>query len=167
MDKAAADIREFLLYVVEDTVHNVVADICPCRVGENGRISGVFDGLYHCLYGKIAEICRVSVLEDGDVDWLVALIVRNPCIGDIDCHALRCDGEPSSGLADAEHDIRLLGTYAVVDFLNGFVDDGGNLQFYDLGPGDLIRKQLDSLPGRIDGFAAERVEVRLFMSERQ
>ena len=56
VDKTAPDVGEFLFYVVEDAVHNMVADVGSRAVGENGRVTGVFDGLHHSFYGKIRKI---------------------------------------------------------------------------------------------------------------
>ena len=78
MDKAAADIREFLMDIIEDPVHHMVADIGSGGVGQTGRISGVLDGLDHGLHGKIAEVRGIPIRKYRLVNGLVSFVIGDP-----------------------------------------------------------------------------------------
>ena len=158
MDKTAPDVGEFLFYVVEDAVHNMVADVGSRAVGENGRVTGVFDGLHHSFYGKIRKIGGGAVGKNRLVDGLVSLVIRDPGVGDIDGHPLRGYAEPAARLSDADNKIRLQLFHFLVDFLDGFAHHGWDLHFYDLGACDGVLHCLYRLPGGIDRLPSEGVE---------
>ncbi len=158
MDKAAADIREFLMDIIEDPVHHMVADIGSGGVGQTGRISGVLDGLDHGLHGKIAEVRGIPIRKYRLVNGLVSFVIGDPGIGDVDGYPLRRYAEPAACLADAYDHIRLELLHLFMDPFDGSADYGRDLHGDDLCPGDLISDTFYGLPGRIYGFAAKRIE---------
>ena len=159
MDEPAADGREFLLYVVEDAVHHVVADISSGGVGKHRRITGLLDGLYHGFHRKIREISRISIGKNRLVDGLVPFVVWDSGIGDVDGNTFRGHAEPAACLADTDDDVGLFGYHFFMDLFNGFADDSRDLHLDDLSACDLIGQELYGFPGRVDGLAAERIEA--------
>ena len=159
MDEAAACIREFFLDVVKDSVHNMVADISACSVGEYRRITGIFDRLNHRFNRKIAEVSSIAVCEDHFIDRLVALVVRDSCVCYVDRNTLRSNTKTAACLANCDYDIRVDLDHFVVDLCNGFSNNCRDLYLDNFCACDLVLDNFNCFPCRVDGLAAERIKT--------
>ena len=123
MDKPALYAGEFLVNIIKNPIHHMVADVGPGGIGKRRRVSGVLYGLHDRLYRKIGEVSGLAVLKDGEIDGLVALVVRDFKIVDVYRCTLGRRAEPAACLPDCNHNIRFfLGHFApspLVDYMAG------------------------------------------------
>ena len=90
---------------------------------------------------------------------LVALVVGDAAVRDVDADPLHGDLAAPAGLADGDDNIRLNRRDLLPDHRDGFPADSGHFQFDDIRAGNGVRQPLDGFNGRIDRFAAEGIKA--------
>ena len=144
---------------VQEGVEGVITDESAGGVGDLARETCVSDGLSHVGHGDGGEIGRGAVGGDGDLGGLVALVIGDPGVPEIDGNPFWGDGGTSAGLTDAEDHI---GVDFLGDFQHGLgceAEDGGNFQLMYMEVADGVRQELYGFPCGVDGLAAEGVET--------
>lgn len=88
MDKATDFSGKFSIDHIEDLVHNMVANKGSGWIGDRWRESFCFNGFHHRLDWQAGEVSGLAISLDGAVNGLVAFIVFNPSIINIDGYPL-------------------------------------------------------------------------------
>ena len=155
MHKPAGHLRAEAGEVMQDPVHQMVADIGSGGVGNARRDARSLNGFDHGLDWEGCKIRGSPIGGNRLIDGLVALVVRDPGVIDVDGDALRRQMEAAACLADAEHRVRLFPVNGGADGFNGLAENHRHRALYDLCPGNFIRNQGDGFLRGIDGLAAE------------
>ena len=141
MDEAAPDVGVLPVDEVQQGVHQVVAHIGACSVGQGGGDACVLDVLHHGLHGQRSEIGGLAVLLDGHVDGLITGVVGDAAVHQVDGHLFRGDGGAAAGLTDADDHIGLVCLNGSFQHLTGTDELGGHFLLDDLGTGDGVGQQ--------------------------
>ena len=136
----------------------MIADEGSGCVGDAGGKACLTDVLHHSFDRKIGKIGRSTVLIDRQIDRLVAFVVFDTGIVEIDGYAFRGDVVASAGLADAEHCVWFLFCNGSSYGSDGFAEDGRNLKLYHLYVSDFFRDQLYGFQSRIDFVSAKGIK---------
>jgi hypothetical protein len=119
-----------------------------------------FIGRDHRLDRQRAEVGRRAVLPDRLVDRLVALVVGDAPVVDVDRDPLRADREPSARLPDADDGIGIVHQHGVAHDIADPVEHDRDLHLDDLAVADRVGQSADGLPRGVEGFFLEGLEAR-------
>ena len=157
MDEAAADIRELMVDLIEQMIHQVVADIGAGGVGDRSRNAIVHHLFDHCFDWQLGEVSVRAVLIDLFTLWNVAFVVRaaGRAVLAVDGDTLRVHRGSAAGLTDQNDDVRFLAADKLLNLFAALVEDNRDLGFDNLRAHDLIWQQADSFEGRIHCLFAE------------
>ena len=159
MDKAGLHIGILGLGHVQRAIEDVVAQVCAGREGMLDGDAGFFNCRKHGAEGEGGEVSRRAVLEDGIAHQLDAGIVGNAGFTQVDAHALDAHGVGAAGLAAHENNSGPRFFNIAFEDLEGLEANNRQALLDDLGAGNGIGQLLDSHPGGVDGFAAERIKT--------
>ena len=141
--------------MMQHPVHQVVADIRPGGVGKACRDARSLNCLDHGLDWKGCKIRGCPFGGNGPIHRLVAVVIRDPGVIDIDGDALRGQAEASARLADAEHRIRVFPVNGGTHGFNRLAEDHRHRTLYNLCVGNSVPHQGDGFLRGVDGLAAE------------
>ena len=157
-DKAAAHTGKFPADVIQQPVHQLVADKGPGGVGEGGGQARCPDGLHHGLYRQRGKTGGLSARDYGLVTGLIALVIGDGRVRDVDGHALRRDLAPPRRLPHADHSVRPVQAHALHHGLDRERENRGYFKPNQLRPGRGLH-QFHGLPRRVDALPAEGVKA--------
>lgn len=150
MHEAAPHVRIVFCHVMQNAVHQMVADKGTGGIGNGSRQTGLPDFGSHSLDRQIGKICGGTVPANGSVNGLIAFIIRNPGIIQVNGYPLRSQIMPSAGLTDAQNHIRLLRFHFFRHHIHRLPEHRGDHQFDNLHITDPICHQPDSFQCRVD-----------------
>ena len=148
-----------MLAEISDAIQHMVADEGSSGIGYRCRNSCIIDVLDHCFDRQSGEVSSRAVCVYRLIDRLIAFIIRNAAVVDVDADALYGDIRTSAGLADGDDHIRIAFSDLGINSIEGLVDDSRNLKLDNFRSGNRIRKQLDGFNGRVYFFPAERIKT--------
>ena len=160
MDKAAPDGGEAVVDMIQQSIHQVVAHIGSCSVGHLSGNAFLSDGLHHGLDGQGGKIGVFPLGEYRLIHRLIALVIGDAGVPQIDGHPFGADGLPPSRLADAHHHIGPFLLHGLAHPFNGLAEHTGDDFLYHLGARNGFRQAFHDLLGRIDGLSAEGLKAR-------
>ncbi len=128
---------------MQQAVHQVVADEGTGGVGYAGGDAGGPDVFYHGFDGERGKVGRGPVRTNGLVDRLVAFIVLDSGVINVDGDPFRGQVVLAAGLADAEDRVGLFPFDGGVDNVDGFAEYGRDFQLDDFDITDPAGKELD------------------------
>ncbi len=158
MQKAAPDMGVVVGKCVEYAVHQVIADKSTSGIGYAGRDAGGADILHHGLDRKGRKVGRCAVRTDYLINGLIAFVIRDSGVVNIDGNPLWSQIILTAGLTDTKNSIRLFFGDRGIDRINGFAEYRGHCESDNLDIIKLFRKQFHCLQGRIDGLLVKRAE---------
>ena len=118
----------------------------------------VIDVPDHGLDRQRGEIRGVAVLTQRRIERLLAIIIGNTRLGQINGHFLHGQSRTATSLTNAQHIVRLLAHHGFLNHGRTAREHRRNLQFHHCRTGDFIRQQLDCLECGVNRLAAERIE---------
>ena len=127
MDKADPNATSGI--VVQQTVQQIIAYKSTGTVGHGSRDPGGLYGSGHCGYRNRREVGGWAMGIYKFTPGLIAVIVGDPGIPDVDCDPLRRDGAAAAGLTDAKDGVRLYPGSLVQHPFTCKGEDSGDLQF--------------------------------------
>lgn len=86
MDEASPDRPLLIGNGMEHPVHQMVADKGAGGIGNTAGKPKLADCIHHRLDRERREVGRRPIVGDASVDGLVAFVVGDPCIIDVDRH---------------------------------------------------------------------------------
>ena len=143
---------------VQQGVQHVVTYEGACGVGYGGGDAVCLDGIGHGHDRDGGEIPGGPVGEDKGPTGLIAFIVRNSGIPDVDGDTLGSHGGPAAGLPDAKNHIRLKFPGGFQNRSRGFAENSGDQKLVQRVFSDGIGKPLYRLPSGIDIRSAEGIK---------
>ena len=108
MEKAAAQTGIFERRRMQQRVQEVVAHICTGGIGNYRRQTGALYPFCDCFDRQRRKVRGWAIWCDRFIDRLIACVVRDTGVHQVDCHALRRDSRASPGLSHAENRVGLL-----------------------------------------------------------
>ena len=88
-------------------IEYIIANISAGGVGYLGRNTCPFECVSYFAHGQGGKISGFAICKNRFVLWLVAVVVRDGSVAQINTHKLRRDGAPTTGLTDAKDRIRM------------------------------------------------------------
>ena len=147
--------------LVEGREHHVVAHERAGGVGEGCRDPRGGDRRGHRLHGKSGEVRGGGARDDRVVEGLIADVVGDPRVREVDGDPLRGEGRPSAREADGNDDIGGVRVDQRADAVGGrgelhrqHVDDEPRR------PRPPLRDEAHGIPGRVGRIAGEGLEAR-------
>ena len=114
--------------VVQQSIERIVTHKSAGAIGNGGGELQSADVFCHFFYWDSRKIGGWAVGVNKFTMGLVACIIGDAGVSDIDGNALRCDGGSAAGLTDAQNQIRLDFCGHIQNFFGGNAENCGYLQ---------------------------------------
>src|SRR5262245_9796871 len=160
VQEAAARLTRRALQRVHQGVENVVADEGAGGVGHRGGQSLLAQRGHAGLDRQGGEIGRGAIFHHGPVDRLLAVIVPDARILQVDRHAFEAELAAAARLSHAQHDFGLHRVDRRTQHLGRMLVGRRQLGGVDFEVADPFPQPADRERRRIDRVAAERIETR-------
>ena len=144
---------------VKQSIHHIVAHECPCRIGHRCGDTGLADPLSHFFHRNCGKIGRRSLRVYHFSPGLLAGVIGDPGIPDVDGDPLRCHRLPATGLAHTQYHIRLHLFRLFQYCFGGCAEYCGDHFFVNLKVPCLIRQPFHRQPGGIDGRPTKGIKA--------
>ena len=145
--------------VVQQAIQRIVAHKCAGAIGNDCVNACVADGVCHDFGIQCCEVGGRTVVDDALAAGLIAGVVRDFCVANIDGNPFGCDGGAPSGLTDTQDCVGIEFLCRGKDGLCRFFKNGGDFKLAQKDIADSIGELSDGFPGRVNRPAAERVEA--------
>ena len=161
MDEAAAGVREFMCQLIQQMVHQVVADIGAGCVGNSSRNAVVHHLFDHGFNRNGSKVSSRSVFVDGFALRSIALVVREAAwaVLAVDGNTLNVHRGATTSLSDQNHDVRVFTANDFMDGFAAFAEYNRDFFFDNLCAADFVRQQANSLKRRVHFFFTKWLET--------
>src|SRR5918993_2981149 len=159
VDETAPLAGELPIDHVQHLVHDVIADVSAGGIREHRWHSRSLHRGDHRLDRQRAEVGRWAVLTDGLVDRLVAVVVGDAAVVDVDGDSLGADREPPARLPDAHDRVGVVLHHGGAHNVANPVEDDRDLHLDDLALADSVRQSADGLPRWVEWLVLEGLET--------
>ena len=141
-------------------IEHLIAHKGARRVRHRRGNAGCFNRAHHCLERQGAEIRRRPLRHDRRIDRLIAEVVGNAGIVDIDRHPLDADISAAGAQPDGDHQFRLELFQQLLQLPGCPAKGAGQLAGDDTYIVVQVTVQkAHGLPGRVDGILVKRFET--------
>jgi hypothetical protein len=146
---------------VHEPIEDVVADEGPRGLRDVSREARRAQRRDCGLDGQCAPVSDGAALDDGAIDRLLAGVVGDARVVDVDGDALERDAVAASGLTRADHEHRIVRLDLAAEHVHRLAEHAGQAARDDARAADLrALEALDREPRGVDRLTAERFEAR-------
>lgn len=159
MDKTASHLS-LTLQPVQQAVHDVVADEGAGGLRHRGRDPAIAQRADDRFDRQGAEPRRWPAVDDRRVDGLLAFVIGDTRIIDVDRHTFDADIDPTAGLPHRDNQLRLQVLYRRVKRRQRLAKHAGKLPGgHRLASNHSAVKLLHHFPGRVHRLAVKGFET--------